>query len=163
MRKKLAILFLVFLLGVFTNEAYSYLIKPNIELPFSVNEAKEVVSPDDRIKTGDINVYPDFIIIKVDNSSISSYEDSNSMDPVIDKEANGIEITPKNEDEIKVGDVIAYKASWADNNLVIHRVIEIKEDRDGRYFVTKGDNSERVDPQKVRFEDVKYVLIGILY
>lgn len=163
MKNKLFILFLVFLIGFFVNDVYSYVIKPNIELPFANNEAKEISSPADRISPDDIVIYDDFIVIKINNSSISSYEDTNSMDPFLDKEANGIEIIPANEDDVKIGDIIAYEADWADNNLVVHRVISIDEDENGRYFVTKGDNSNKVDPQFVRFGDIRYILVGVLY
>lgn len=163
MKNKLLILFLVFLIGFFVDDVYSYVIKPNIELPFANNEAEEISSPADRISADDIVIYDDFIVIKISNSSISSYEDSNSMDPVLDKEANGIEIKPANEDDIRIGDVIAYKAVWADNNIVVHRVVSIDEDSHGKYFVTKGDNSNKIDPQLVRFGDIMYILVGVIY
>ena len=61
-----------------------------------------------------------------------------------------------------MGDVIVYEPSW-DSGLIVHRVISIEEDEQGRYYVVKGDNSEIVDPEKVRFSQIVGVLVGVLY
>ena len=42
-------------------------------------------------------------------------------------------------------------------------IVDIKEDPDGVYFVTKGDNNNAVDPQKVRFSQIKGVVVAVLY
>ena len=49
-----------------------------------------------------------------------------------------------------------------DNDLIIHRVTERGEDSDGIYFITQGDNSNITDG-KIRFEDIKYVTIGVIW
>jgi hypothetical protein len=36
-------------------------------------------------------------------------------------------------------------------------------DKEGWYAVTKGDNTGMNDPDKVRFEQIKFVLVGVLY
>ncbi len=46
--------------------------------------------------------------------------------------------------------------------LIIHRVVEIGEDEQGTYFITKGDNNFFSDG-KVRFGQIKYVTIGVIY
>ncbi|MBU2639583.1 MAG: hypothetical protein KKG75_02625 [Nanoarchaeota archaeon] len=57
------------------------------------------------------------------------------MDPVIDDKTNGIEVKPSSEIQINAEDIIPYKYK---NNLIIHRVIEIGQDSNGWYAVTKG-------------------------
>jgi hypothetical protein len=44
----------------------------------------------------------------------------------------------------------------------VHRVIDKGIDEKGVYFVTKGDNNSVVDG-KVRFKDIEYVTIAIIW
>ncbi len=122
----------------------------------------EQLSPYDRLNEDQIKVYPDRVVIEMKGITWASYADTNSMDPMLDTGANGLELVPKNEDELHVGDIVAYKSSYADG-LIVHRIVEINNDSHGKYFVLKGDNNPQVDPEKVRFNQVKYILIGILY
>jgi len=45
----------------------------------------------------------------------------------------------------------------------VHRVVYKGKDSIGTYFILKGDNNEEVDPGKVRFEQIKYKTIAIIY
>jgi signal peptidase I len=81
------------------------------------------------------------------------------MLPVFDTGANGIRIQPHSSDEIKLGDIVSYERN---GELIVHRVIEIGTDSQGLYFITKGDNSAFSDG-KIRFSEIKYITIGILY
>ncbi|MFH1591854.1 MAG: hypothetical protein ABIB47_00600 [Candidatus Woesearchaeota archaeon] len=125
-------------------------------------QARDIESPRDRVSEEQIRVYSDRIVIKIDGASWTRYANTNSMDPFLDEGANGIEIVPENEDEIYVGDVVAYESKYADG-LTVHRVIDVREDEAGRYFVLKGDNLSQEDPENVRFSQIKYVLIGVVY
>lgn len=125
-------------------------------------QPREVSSPQDRIGEHQIHVYSDKIVIEVDGASWARYQDSNSMDPVLDMGANGIELVPRNEDEIHVGDIVAYESKYV-SGLTVHRVVEIGYDDEGKYFILQGDNAPRADPGKVRFDQIQYVLIGIIY
>lgn len=156
--KKLAILaILVFLSGWFSSAAYSQ----NSESPFDV-KPREIISPSDIIKENQIVVYDDRIVIYVNNPIWSKYSDTNSMDPVLDKGANGLQIIPDSADDIHIGDIITYEPDWSDK-LIVHRVIYIGEDNEGWYAVTKGDNSDKTDPGKIRFNKIRYLLIGVIY
>lgn len=130
-----------------------------IELPNGILQYGSDNAPSDRITGENIEVYPDKVVINVKDASISEYADTNSMLPVIDSIANGIRIQPKSEDEIMVGDILSFEQ---DGMLIVHRVIEIGEDSEGKYFVTKGDNNAFSDG-KVRFSQIRYVTIGVLY
>ena len=67
--------------------------------------------------------------------------------------------------EIKVNDVIVfYHPNFPGNKnwIIVHRVIEIGEDEQGKYFVTKGDNNLFSDG-KIRFSQIRYVTIAVVY
>ena len=70
---------------------------------------------------------------------------SNSMSPVIEK---GNKIIIKKQNEYEIGDIITYINN--DGNLITHRIIEKYEDG----FITKGDNNNTEDKEKVRKNQV---------
>ena len=71
-------------------------------------------------------------------------------------------IIPKSSDEIKIGDIISYGTHYNDD-IIIHRVTKIGKDAEGWYAIAKGDNNAISDPEKIRFSQVKRILVGILY
>jgi len=114
-------------------------------------------APGDWIKTSQIQVTVDSVSINIPNVSISSYAPTGSMKPTFDTGANGIRIKPNSPEQIEVGDIITF----GDENIV-HRVIEKGTDENGYWFITKGDNNQ-INDGKIKFEDIKYVTIGVLY
>ncbi len=137
-------------------EPYELILEKLSKLPESID------SPSDRIKEDDIYIFNRRIIINIDNPIVARFTDTKSMEPVINKDSNAIEIAPKNPDEIQVGDIISYETTLS-KGIVIHRVIEKGIDEEGIYFITKGDNLGYSDPQKIRFSQIKRVVVGILY
>ena len=123
---------------------------------------KNKASPSDWIKESQIKVYDDKVVIEIPNAQWARFTDTKSMDPVIDSTANAIEIVPKNESEINVGDIISFTTKYTDGT-IIHRVIEKGVDEQGTYFITKGDNNANPDPEKIRFSHVERVLVAIIY
>lgn len=123
---------------------------------------KDRMSPFDRIEESQIHVYNDKIVIDLEGAEWASFTDTNSMDPVIDQGSNAIQIVPKSEDEIHIGDIVSYKHPDADGT-IIHRVIKIGYDSVGWYAIMKGDNLVADDPGKVRFDQVKRVLVAVIY
>ena len=107
-----------------------------------------------------IRVYNDKVILDVKNAEWSRFTDTHSMEPVLGKYSNAIEIVPKNESEIKVGDIIVYES---EQGLIVHRVIERGVDGAGVYFITKGDNNITPDSYKVRFSRIQRIVVGIIY
>ncbi len=152
---------LVFLLGWFSNEALSYVSFNGDEIPYFSTDG-ERDSPGDRVREDQIYVFKGYILINIGDAFMASYADTNSMDPLIDEGSNGLEIKPEKPEDIKIGDIITYRASWT-NGLVAHRVVKTGYDENGFYFITRGDNNPNNDPGKVRFEQIEYVLIGIIY
>lgn len=112
-----------------------------------------------RILPEDIVVFEDYIMIKVKNATISSYEPSFSMNPLIDSLSNGIRIVPKSESDIRIGDIVTFNSK---GKLFVHRVIDLGYDKEGLYFITKGDRNLFSD-EKIRFSDIKYVTIGVVW
>ena len=130
------------------------------EVPFSLT-ALEKPSPHDWIKQEQIHVLNDKIIIEIEGASWASYTDTNSMDPLIDKESNAIQIAPQSPDDIKIGDIISYTSESGD--IIIHRVVRISNDDKGVYYTTKGDNNSTSDNERVRFWQVRFITVGIIY
>ncbi len=156
--KKIIILQVIILILLAGNLVYSF----DFSNPSNLFRSSEVISPKDRINEDQIHIYEDKIVIDISGATYAKYANTNSMDPFLDMEANGIEIVPSSEEEVQIGDVITYQPEWSEN-LVVHRIIQTGEDEQGWYAYTKGDNSSVIDPGKIRFEQVKYILIGVLY
>lgn len=153
----------VFLLGVLSATLVSYYSSSEIENPVSWSldllGFSQANTPYDFIDKEDILVYDDKIIINVNGASIGRYTPTGSMEPLLNENSNGIRITPNSEDDIHIGDIITFQKN---NDLIIHRVINKGVDDKGTYFITKGDNNTTSDG-KIRFEDIKYLTIGILW
>jgi signal peptidase I len=124
--------------------------------------AIEKPSPYNWVSEDKIHVYDDKVIIDLKGAEWAAFTDTNSMDPILDHEANAIEIIPKRKKDIHVGDIISYKLDFL-NYTIIHRVIKISYDKEGWYAITKGDNLDKPDPFKIRFNDIKRVLVAIIY
>lgn len=156
--KKLIIIITVFFLGWLCNNAYSYLAFFNTASPYALG-TNEQSSPSDWIKQNKILTTEKYVMIRINNASLARFSDTNSMDPVFDREANSIEIKPEI-DKLRVGDIISFKTT---KGLIIHRIIEIGEDEYGWYCKTKGDNNQHPDKEKIRYEEIKGVVIGVIY
>ena len=76
---------------------------------------------------------------------------SGSMEPVMYR--GDIVIVDQNPSSVQVGDIVVYKATWV-NEDVIHRVKEIYKTSNGStYLITKGDNNAVADPYPVQYPD----------
>ena len=127
-----------------------------------LSQPKEQISPSDTISSDQIQLTNKGIYLNIPDAIIVSYRDTNSMDPLLDYGANGIEIPLTPEIDLNVGDIVSYNASWNDT-LISHRIIDINKDEMGVYYTLKGDNNSIEDPEKVRRDQIKYKLIGVLY
>ncbi len=76
---------------------------------------------------------------------------SGSMYPKIHK-GDVVIITKLNpDDELKVGDIIAYQK---EKIMIVHRVIEIEKDKNEYFYYTKGDANEDVDDWIIKRKDI---------
>ena len=162
--KIVGVVIIVFIVGMILG---SFLTNPSLvkgqvaESPSSAI-ASEQNSPFDRINESQIHVYADRIVIDVKNPEWATFTDTNSMDPLLDIGANALQIAPETENDIHVGDIISYHSEYAEGT-IIHRVKAINKDEEGIYFTVKGDNNPELDPGKIRFSQIKKVLIGVIY
>jgi len=159
---------IIFLVGFLSANILGLYVIYGSEMPLSLNNLSTLgfgfnsdnnSAPFDFIQEKDIKIYDDKIVINIGGASLSRYAPTGSMRPVLDEGSNGIRIVPESENDIHIGDIISFKQ---DDMLIVHRVVEIGNDEQGIYFITKGDNTGIVDG-KVRFEDIKYITIGVLY
>lgn len=126
----------------------------------STQTTKERISPHDIIAESQIVNTRQTVTIHDKNLSLTRYTDTNSMDPVLDNTSTGIERIGVSIEEIEVGDIITF--FYMGQNIA-HRVIEKGVDEQGIFVKTKGDNVPIVDGIKIRQEQIKGVLVGIIY
>ena len=131
---------------------------PDIRTPDST-DAVDLPSPGNWIDKQDVDVYKDKVVINIEGAVKAGVKDTNSMDPLIDKDSELIEIHT-DASNIHAGDIISFEAS---GNIIVHEVVETGYDNDGWYAITKGYNNNKVDPGKVRAGNLKGVVVGILY
>tara|TARA_Y100000310_G_C20641542_1_gene794221 strand:- start:220 stop:663 length:444 start_codon:yes stop_codon:yes gene_type:complete len=122
----------------------------------------EQSSPSDTIQENQILITDEGVFIQIQDAIWVQYSNTDSMDPLIDTTANGIEILVTEEVNLEVGDIVSYDAEWNDN-LVSHRIIDSGTDSQGEYYILKGDNNLTQDPNKVRRDQIKYKLVAIVY
>ena len=67
-------------------------------------------------------------------------------------------IREKPEEKIKIGDIINY-TSENGIDTITHRVVDIIEKDGQNYYKTKGDNNNSVDPELVKYSQVKGKLV----
>ncbi len=125
-------------------------------------EDKDKPSPHDWVSMNNIKVYDNQVVITLPHPEWAQYLDTNSMDPVIDASANTIQLVPQKEDDLHVGDIVAYESKYHDG-IITHRVVDIGEDADGWYAILKGDNNQKQDPGKIRFPQIKRVVVAVIY
>lgn len=119
--------------------------------------------PNDHVTEEQIKVYKDRVVLDIPDAIFARFTPTRSMEPVLSHEANALEIVPTSENQVREGDVVAYQNSCTGEGVVIHRVIVKGEDQLGAYFLTKGDNNPSADPCKVRFDEIKSVVVAIIY
>ena len=144
------------------------------------------VTPSDYLNDSQIHIYEDQVCIDIANASFSNYAATGSMVPVLNQNANGIRIVPKNESEIHIGDLITYslrtcndtkdygigvelqndsnitKVQICDDEFIIHRIVKIGNDSEGVYFIPKGD-ANYIPDNKIRFSDIRYKTVILIY
>jgi hypothetical protein len=158
---------IIFLIGFLSANILGLYVIYGFEVPLSLDNLSTFgfspnnsnSAPFDFIQEKDIKIYDDKIVIGVNGASLSRYAPTGSMKPILDEGSNGIRVKPNSEQDIHIGDIISFRQ---DKMLIVHRVIEIGNDKQGVYFITKGDNNNLVDG-KVRFENIEFITIGVIW
>ena len=76
---------------------------------------------------------------------------TNSMEPSI-KHGDAILTKKTKAKDLKEGDIITFNRN---NEAITHRILRVDEEDDSYYYVTKGDNNNVEDKQKVKFDDIE--------
>ena len=79
---------------------------------------------------------------------------SDSMKPKINK-GDALILKKVHEEPLKKGDVIAYKKG---KKIIVHRVIEVHDEKGTVYYVTKGDANNAADPAEVKQSQVQGIV-----
>jgi len=128
-----------------------------------IGHDQEVVSPQDWIHEGDISysVLDNAIVIDgvLPEVWITSVTDTNSMDGPLDI---GHSLICSNNkyylDRVKIGDVIIFEKWTPEQKYIAHQIV--RED-DG--WVTQGWNCSEEDWWRVQPEEIRYVVLGIIW
>lgn len=92
---------------------------------------------------------------KMQNFSVFGYKayiiTTDSMEPTI-KQGDAIITKKAKEKDLKEGDIITFNR---DNESITHRILTVDKEEDKILYVTKGDNNNVEDKQKVSFNDVE--------
>ena len=124
------------------------------QIPASFFGGNELFSPGNWVQENQIKVYSDKVILNIPNATWAEFTNTNSMDPFLDETANALEVYPANPDSINLGDIISYHTSYG---------IQKGRDENGIYYLVKGDNNRFPDPYKIRYRDVRGVVVAIVY
>lgn len=130
------------------------------QLPKDIYQKHNPPSPSNTIDKSQILVYQNYTTINYSNLVWFTVTPSKSMLPFIDTGNYVLGINTTNA-TLNIGDVITYKNDKGD--YIIHRIIDIKEDEDGIYYVLKGDNNVFTDPTHVRLNQTRYKIVGVVY
>ena len=125
-------------------------------------DALEKASPSDWVSESQIKVTRDRVVVELPDAVWATFTDTHSMEPVLSADANALEIIPTSTDQIRVGDIASYESRLVEGT-IIHRVVETGEDSQGWYAIMKGDNLSQPDPEKVRWEQIRRVVVAIIY
>ena len=121
---------------------------------------KETPYPQDRINPDQISVQNNqFAVKNLTNLRFVKLKNAYSMYPVLAEGSHVIETTDFTKDSLKLGDIVSFQDT---DNLIIHRILEVGNDEQGWYVITKGDNND-LDDGKVRFDQLKGVVVAIIY
>ncbi|MBI3033598.1 hypothetical protein HYY72_00365 [Candidatus Woesearchaeota archaeon] len=120
----------------------------------------EKKTPGDWISERQIHAYEDSVTIDIPGAEAARFANTKSMEPAIDSNTNAIIIKPKTEAQIKEGDIVYYESPLGK---ISHRIVHIGKDENGWYGIAKGDNSQTQDPYKIRFPQIKGIVIALIY
>jgi len=123
----------------------------------------ERISPNDWVKREqiDYNEKLKLLTIKLEpNVKIFDIADTNSMDGLLDIGHNVIATDHFDRAKLSVGDMVVYQVY---TTKIVHRIVEITEDKNGRIYRCRGDNCLDTDPYYLRDLNIKWLVLLIGY
>ena len=155
----IALITLVFLLGWTANSVYSQY-NLNFEKPSIIGMVTlSQDSPSNRLSLENLQFYPNRVVITYNGISGTTYADTKSMLPTINKDSIGLEIPVTAETDLNEGDIVAYENS--NKELLVHRIKNVIEQ--GKFYIVAGDNTKSFGSEVISRSQIKYVNIGLLY
>ena len=153
----------VFIIAIvcFSTGAFFQSSNPGKLLP--ANYCNDVSEIPDNPETGFFNITQSIGSIEFFNE-IKSYDmvkilsESDSMRPTIHSESQIIILFDVPEEQLKIGMIIGFG-----EDRTTHRIIRIEEDDEKRIYITKGDNNPFEDSFRTTYEDIEYVVGGVLF
>ena len=125
---------------------------------------KERISPNDWIKREQIHYDVKAKLLTITDLPpivrIFSIADTNSMDGLLDIGHNVIATDEFDRGKLAVGDIVVYQVY---TTKIVHRIVEITEDKNGRIYRCRGDNNIDVDKYYLRDLHIKWLVLGIIY
>ncbi len=137
--------------------------------------SKTQLAYSNKIDFDDVKTYQDKTIISGTIYKSSVTQNSKSMYPTIPVTSTILYTKDFSYSNLYVGDIIRFKVDYAcDKTMVeatkeygsettLHRIVGKKQDTDGIYYKTKGDNQFFKDSCKVRLNDIEAVVVGVIY
>lgn len=119
-----------------------------------------VPTPADRIGEQQLKITSSDVTIKLSNAVIGRIEATGSMLPTLNQDSTALMIPPKSDNDIREGDIVVYES---EDGLIVHRILRVSKDEKGWFATAKGDNAPEADKEKIRREQIRYIVIGILY
>jgi hypothetical protein len=124
--------------------------------------AIEILSPSDWITNEQIRVYDNRVVIDVPFARAGGILDTDSEHPLLNNNSNTIEVSPRSLEDIHLGDIIVYYSTNS-HELIVHRVVSQGIDDQGWFVITKGDNNFVPDDERIRYDQIKSIVVGIIY
>ena len=125
------------------------------------------VSPCSRVNFGDVITYTNQVNIQSSDIVKGKVAGTGSMLPAISPSATVLYKKTNNVDDLCLGDIVVYDKTQCNpngiSNTTIHRIVSKDIDDIGIYYTVKGDNNKAIDNCKIRLDDIKLVVVGILY
>lgn len=91
---------------------------------------------------------------------LTTVADTNSMDPTVDAGHTCILTNNFDHSNLAIGDIIVYAGP---RGYILHRITRITEDGGKRHYRVRGDNNFFADPYVLVDENIKWLLVGIIY
>jgi len=97
----------------------------------------------------------------ISQSQIAVVANTHSMEPTLTAGDMILERAPTSASELVIGDIITY-ASQTKGITIVHRIVSLGSDEFGWYAQTKGDNAQKIDDERIRFTQVKGIVVAII-
>lgn len=126
-------------------------------------EPQDVPGPTTSLQANQVHVFNDHVRIDLKGAIPAVFTDTDSMGATLDKGTIAIEVPITDIDQLQEGDIGSYVTPLAPGATIIHRVVETGVDEEGPYWIFQGDGLSTTDPAKVRFEQLRREVVGLLY